>query len=356
MSGKLLVYGANGYTGRLVVDVARARGFQAADLIVAGRNGEVIQALGDAAGLEYRVFGLDSPSTVDACLEGVTAVLHCAGPFARTATPMAEACIRMGVHYLDVTGEVGVFEKLAARTDEATRAGVMLMPGVGFDVVPSDCLAVHVAARVKDPTTLRIAILGLGASMSHGTAMTMVENLHRGGLVRREGKLVKVRSGSVTRMFDFGRGPKLAMAVPWGDLSTAWHSTGIGTIETYFAASNRMVWGARAAGFMPWLIGSGAVQNLMKKRVHARPAGPTEEERKASRSVLVAEVENTAGQGATSRLTTPNGYALTADVSVEIARRVLGGEVRAGFQTPAMVYGADFVMTLAGTEREDLAV
>ncbi len=355
MSAKLLIYGANGYTGRLVVDVARARGMLPADLIVAGRNGQVIQALGDETGIEHRVFGLDSPSTVDACLEGVAVVLHCAGPFARTATPMAEACIRMGVHYLDVTGEVGVFEQLAARTDEARRAGVMLMPGVGFDVVPSDCLAVHVAARVPNPTTLRIAILGLGASMSHGTAMTMVENLHRGGLVRRNGKLVKVRPGSVTRKFDFGRGPKLAMAVPWGDLSTAWHSTRIGTIETYFAASNRMVWGARVGGFVPWLIGSGPVQSLMKKRVDARPAGPTDEQRKASRSILVAEVENAAGQRAVSRLTTPNGYALTADAGVEIARRVLRGEHRAGFQTPAMVYGADFVLSIPGTEREDLA-
>jgi short subunit dehydrogenase-like uncharacterized protein len=311
--------------------------------------------MGEELGLEHRVFALDVPSTIDACLDGVGVVLHCAGPFSRTAVPMAEACLRNKAHYLDVTGEVEVFERLAKRSDEAKQANIMLMPGVGFDVVPSDCLAAHVAARCADATTLRIAIMGVGAAMSHGTATTMVENLHRGSLVRREGALVKVHPGSLTRTFDFGRGPKLAMALPWGDLTTAWHSTGIGTIETYFAMGRRTVWGARVAGLVPWLVGSKPVQGYLKRRVDARPAGPTAEQRARASSILVAEVENAAGQRVASRLVTPNGYSLTADAGVEIARRVLGGEWRSGFQTPSMVYGADFILTLPGTSRVDIA-
>lgn len=352
MASRLLIYGANGYTGRLVCDEALRRGFAP---IIAGRNGTEIGELARRLGVEHRVFSLEGPSTVDACLDGVDVVIHCAGPFSRTAMPMAEACVRTRTHYLDVTGEVDVFERLAARSSEAALAGVMWMPGVGFDVVPSDCLAVHAATRSGVGVVgrvLRLAILGAGI-MSHGTATTMVENLHKGGLVRRGGVLVPVRAGSVTRRFDFGRGEKLAMAVPWGDLATAYRSTGISDIETYFAASSSMVWGARTAGFVPWLIKTKAVQGLLKRRVEARPAGPTDEERANSRSIIIAEVEGPGGI-VRSRLTTPNGYTLTALASVEIARRVLAGEYRPGFQTPAQVYGADFVLGLAGVTREDL--
>ncbi|HRE90684.1 MAG TPA: saccharopine dehydrogenase NADP-binding domain-containing protein [Myxococcota bacterium] len=352
MASRLLIYGANGYTGRLVCDEALRRGL---DPIVAGRNGAEIGELARRLGVEHRVFSLEGPSTVDACLDGVDVVIHCAGPFSRTAMPMAEGCLRTHTHYLDVTGEVDVFERLASRSSEAALAGVMWMPGVGFDVVPSDCLAVHAASRSGKGASgrvLRLAILGAGI-MSHGTATTMIENLHKGGLVRRGGALVPVRAGSVTRRFDFGRGEKLAMAVPWGDLATAYRSTGIGDIETYFAASGSMVWGARAAGFVPWLMKAKAVQGMLKRRVEARPAGPSEEQRKNSRSIIVAEVEGPTGT-VRSRLTTPNGYTLTALASVEIARRVLAGEYRPGFQTPAQMYGADFVLGLQGVSREDL--
>lgn len=349
--GSLLVYGANGYTGTLVAERAVAQGLRP---ILAGRNAEAVGALAQRLGCEARVFGLDVPSTVDACLEGVAVVLHCAGPFSRTSQPMADACLRGRVHYLDVTGEVAVFEALRARGDEAAQAGVMLLPGAGFDVVPSDCLALHTARRIAQPTRLRIAILGLGARISHGTATTMAESLHRGGLVRRAHELVRIPSGSLVRPFDFGRGPRPTMAVPWGDLSTAWVSTGVGDIETYFAVGRGAIWGARTVGRMPWLLRSGPVQDFMRRRIDARPAGPNAEERERGRSVIVVEVENAAGRRATSRLETPEGYSLTAMTSVAIAGRALGGDAPVGFQTPALAYGADFILGFSGTRRVDL--
>ena len=352
MTGRLLLYGANGYTGNLIAELARGAGLVP---VLAGRNGERIAALAQRLGFEHRVFGLDIPSTIDACLEGVEVVLHCAGPFARTAQPMVDACLRTRTHYLDVTGEVTVFEALAARSEEARAAGVMLLPGVGFDVVPSDCLALHTARRIERPTTLRIAIRGIGA-MSHGTATTMVENLHKGSWVRRDGRLERIHAGSLTRRFDFGRGPRLAMAVPWGDLATAYRSTGIANIETYFATSRGMVWGARTFGRLPWLIGSGPVQRLLQRRIDARPAGPTAAERERGRSSFVVEVENAAGERAVSRLHTLEGYTLTALTALDIARRALGGDAPVGFQTPAMAYGPDLIMGIAGTQREDVPV
>lgn len=350
--GKLLVYGANGYTGTLIAELARS-----SDLtpVLAGRNAQTIAALAERLGFEHRVFGLDGPSTVDACLEGIAVVLHCAGPFSRTAAPMVDACLRMGVHYLDVTGEVAVFEALMGRASEARAAKVMLLPGVGFDVVPSDCLAVHTARRIAQPTRLRIAILGLGASMSHGTATTMVEGLSNGSWVRRGGKLTRIAPGSLTRKFDFGRGPRITMAVPWGDLATAYHSTGIPDIETYFSINRGMLWGARTMGRLPWLLGSAPVQRFMKARVDARPAGPTADERDKGKSIFVVEVENAAGQRAVSRLETGNGYSLTAMAALHIAKRVLEGDAPIGFQTPATAYGPDLILEIPGTKREDIA-
>lgn len=350
MPASILVYGANGYTGQLVAREAKARGLE---VILAGRNGTEVQAIADELGFEARIFGLDVPSTIDACLEGVSVVAHCAGPFARTATPMIDACMRTRVHYLDITGELEVFEAARARDEEARTAGITLLPGGGFDVVPSDCLAMHVARRIAHPTSLCLGILGIGTT-SHGTATTMAENLPRGGAVRKDGKLVRIPAGARTRQIDFGRGPRLTMAIPWGDLATAWHSTGIPNIEVYFAVTRGLHVGARVVGLVPWLFANPPVQKLIQRAIDRRPAGPDAAARAAGFSVLWAEVQNATGERAVSRLETPEGYTLTAHALVTLATRVARGEAPIGYHTPGTAFGADFVLALPGTHRVDL--
>src|SRR5581483_8285688 len=154
-------------------------------------------------------------------LDGTKLVLHCAGPFSRTSAPMVDACLRRGVHYLDITGEVDVFEACAARSDEARARNVMIMPGVGFDVVPTDCLAAHLKRSLPTATTLTLGFQSL-AKLSRGTATTMVEHVADGGLVRKDGVLTNVPAAHKTRTIDFGRGPAKAICIPWGDVSTAW--------------------------------------------------------------------------------------------------------------------------------------
>ncbi len=227
-----LIYGANGYTGALTARLAVERGHRP---VLAGRNRESVSELAGQLNLEYRAFGLDDPAALDAGLRGVVTVLHCAGPFSHTWKAMSDACLRTKVHYLDITGEVLVFESLAARDAEAKAAGVMLMPGVGFDVVPSDCLAAHLKRRLPTATHLTLGFSGSGR-FSRGTATTMAENMHRGGLVRRDGVLAKVPAAWKSRVIDFGAGPVSAMTIPWGDVSTAYHSTGIPNIEVYMSA------------------------------------------------------------------------------------------------------------------------
>jgi short subunit dehydrogenase-like uncharacterized protein len=152
-----LIYGANGFTGSLIAHEAVARGQRP---VLAGRNAAAVAALARDVGLEYRAFALDDPGKVVEGIRGMQAVLHCAGPFAHTYRPMAEACLQAGVHYLDVTGEVAVFEGLAARAAADKAAGVMLLPGVGFDVVPSDCLA---ALKRRLPSATHLALGNLPA-------------------------------------------------------------------------------------------------------------------------------------------------------------------------------------------------
>ena len=108
--------------------------------------------------------------------------------------------------------------------------------------------------------------------LSRGTATTMVENLHHGGVVRRGGVLTPVPSAWKTRSIDFGRGPTTAMTIPWGDVSTAYHSTGIPDIEVYMAAPLRLRVLSRLAHLVSPLTATGVVQRFLKRRIQLRSA------------------------------------------------------------------------------------
>ncbi len=345
-----LIYGASGYTGGLAAEHAVEIGLRP---VLAGRNRERLQPLADRLRLESRVFGLESPLGVREGIRGVSAVLHTAGPFSATSRPMADACVQARVHYLDITGEIDVFEALAERDREAQAAGVMLLPGAGFDVVPSDCLATHVKRRLPGATRLRLSIGGLGG-ITRGTAKTMVEAAARGTRVRRGGRIVELRRAPRATA-DFGAGPRQTIGVAWGDVSTAWHSTQIPDIEVFFETSPMLALAAATPAFARPLLATGFSQRLLKRQIEKRmPPGPTPEERARSHSVIVAEAWNEAGAHVVSRLETAEPYTLTSRTAVEIARRASVGEVLAGYQTPSAAYGPDFILSFNGTTRKDL--
>ncbi len=347
--GDFLIYGATGYTGRLAAEHAVERGLSP---VLAGRNVDTLRPLADRLGLRWRVFELGRRSELVGGLDGMTAMLHAAGPFSATAVPMAEACMAAGTHYCDITGEIDVFEALAARNARAKAAGVMLMPGVGFDVVPSDCLAAHVAAKLPDASRLRLSIGGLTRA-SRGTAKTMVEAIARGTRVRSN-RRIELTRGTPRGTADFGVGPRPTVGVSWGDVSTAWYSTGIPDIEVFFEADPAMQRAASLPAFVKGALGTGVMQRFLKAQIDRRlPPGPTPEQRACGRAVIVAEARNAAGRTVASRLVTPEPYALTAMTAVEIVRRVAEGGAVAGFQTPSAVFGADFIMGFEGVSRID---
>ncbi len=344
-----LLYGGNGYTGRLIAREAVVRGLRP---ILAGRNAESVGTLARELGLEQRIFSLDDAAATRAGLEGVPVVLHCAGPFAHTAEPMVDACLEARVHYLDITGEISVFEKLAARDSEAMAAGILLLPGAGFDVVPSDCLAAHLHRRLPTAKHLSLAFHGIGR-FSRGTATTIVENLPSGGVVRRGGALTSVPAAWRTRDIDFGQGPTLAVTIPWGDVSTAYRSTGIGDIDVYTAVSRRQLRLMRLSRHLGWALRSSLVQNFLKRRIQAGPPGPSDEERAKGRTYLWGEVDDGAGRRMAARLRGPEGYTFTMLTALAALTRVLAGDAPAGYQTPSLAYGPDFVLEVPDVERGD---
>ncbi len=349
MTNPIVVYGATGYTGRLIIQEAVAKGLRP---VVAGRNAEAVRALAAEFGLEGRVASLDDAASLDAAFAGMRVVLNCAGPFHSRAWPVVDACFRHGLHYLDITGEIVVFERMAALGAKAAAAGISLIPGVGFDVVPSDCLAARLKARLPTATHLELAFTG-GVGLSRGTATTIVEGIAKGGAVRRDGRIVSVPQAYVTRDIDYGHRRLTSMSIPWGDVSTAYHSTRIPNITVYTAVHPKTVRRLRLSRPFAPLLGTSLVQRFLLARA-AKVKGPTESTRAAAQSRLWGEARDSAGNTAVSLLSAPEGYDLTAMTAVAAAQRVLAGGVDVGFQTPSRAFGADFILEAPRTKFEDV--
>ena len=347
MANTFLIYGANGYTGELITRFAAERGLKP---ILAGRNEAKISELATEYGSEYRVFSLDETAKLDAALNEVDMVLHCAGPFSITSLPMVKACLRNRKHYTDITGEISVFETCAAMDAKAREAGVMVMPGVGFDVVPSDCLAKHLKDRLPTATHLSLAFYGMGR-ISHGTQATMTMNVGKGGAIRKDGKITSVPAAWKTREIDFGEVKKTGVTIPWGDVSTAFYSTGIPNIEVFTVVPPSSLKMMKMSRYLGWLLATGPVQSYLQKKIPA--GGPSDAEREKGRTLLWGEARDANGNKVESRLQGPEGYTLTANTALNIAEKILAGNFTPGYQTPAKAYGADLILDIEGTSRQD---
>ena len=343
-----LLYGAYGYTGELTAREAVRRGLKP---LLAGRDAARLAPLAATLGLEHRAFDLDDTGALDAALGAVPLVLHAAGPFVRTAGPMVEGCLRTGVHYLDITGEIDVYEALAARDEEARQAGVMLLPGVGFDVVPTDCLALYLKNQLPEATHLELAFLNQ-SGVSRGTATTAIENLGQGGAVRREGRLVRVPPGYRVREVDFGRGAVPVVSIPWGDVATAYRTTGIPNITVYAYFGRRAPLVMRLSRYLGWLLASAPVQALLKAWIQQQPPGPSPEQRATGRSFVWGAARDAAGRQVEARLTGPESYTLTVLAALAAIERVRAGQAQPGYQTPAGVFGADLILEVDGVNRD----
>jgi short subunit dehydrogenase-like uncharacterized protein len=343
-----LLYGANGYTGYVTARMAKDYGLTP---ILAGRKETEIKKIANELGLDYLVFDLNEKEKLQAALDKVKVVLHVAGPFKYTAKPMIEACLATKTHYLDITGEIDIFEMARSYDMVAKQAGIMLMPGTGFDVVPTDCLAKLLHEQLPDATHLQLAFHTVDDALSHGTTFTAIESMGNGGLVRENGKLVHTPLGHKGRMIDFVNKKSFAITIPWGDVYTAYYSTGIPNIEVYTGMKKSVYYLLKFQFLYNWLLKLSPVKAFLKKQVQKQPKGPTEKQLQQGKSFVWGEVTNAKGASVSQVLQLPSTKKLTAMASLAIVKQVLEGNYKTGFQTPSMVYGGAFVLELDGVEK-----
>ncbi len=348
MKDKILIYGAYGYTGLLIVDECLK---QQLPIILGGRNEIKLREISQKYGLEYRVFSLNDVNEITKKLSNIQVVIHSAGPFQYTAKNMVLACIENGTHYIDITGEIDVFEWIATKDDEARKKGIMLLPGGGFDVVPSDCLASYLSSLLPDAHQLTLAFYSNGKP-SHGTMLTAIESMGKGGQIRKDGVLVSVPPAYKKMRINFGEETKLCVTIPWGDVSTAYYSTHISNIEVYMAVSKGMSFMMQGIKLTQNIIGTEPIQNFLKNCIPE--GGPTPEEREKNFTLLWGEVKNKEGLYKRAGMKTTDGYDLTAFSSVLIAKKVLNGEYKSGFQTPSLAYGYKLVLELPSVDLWDI--
>lgn len=344
-----MIYGATGFTGKLIAQEAVSRGFAP---VLAGRNPEKTEELARQLGLSYVVFSLDNPDEVYRHILDVDLVCLAAGPFNRTSEQVVRACLKAGTHYVDITGEVDVFEKNFTFGPEAAKREIVIMSGTGFDVVPSDCLSLYASDQVSDPIQLEIAIGAQGA-LSPGTSKTMVEHFHQGVFVRKDGKLVHFPLGKGARQVTFLDHDRFVAPATWGDLSTAYHSTGIPNIITYLSYPKQILPFLRWVGpLMRNIFRVPPVKSFFEYLIDKKIHGPSQHMMDTVNSYVWVRVSNERGEEVQAWLECPEPYKLTAITTVLAIEEILKGQLK-GVLTPAMAFGADFILKVPGVRRVD---
>lgn len=350
----LLIYGANGYSGTLIARYAAKYNLQP---VLAGRREEAIKPLATKLDLPYKIFDLNDKHTATAALKEIKVVIHAAGPYDFTAKQMLEACLTTGAHYLDLNGDLNVFEMLKTYDVNAKQAGIMLLPGAGFDVVPTDCLALYLKKLLPDATELQLAFAILNSGISRGTAITTINKLGESGASRKDGKIIAEPVGCDSMLVNFFTGKNkeerkiYVMSLPWGDVSTAYFTTGIPSIRSYTSMPPGSKWILKFQGLFNWMLRKESVRNFIKKQLEKRPSGPDDNMRSNAQSLVWGNVKNAAGKSVTARLVCPEAYDVTAHSTLLIAQKILAGNFKTGYQTPASAYGENLVLEMEGVER-----
>ncbi len=344
--GEWLIYGANGYTGNLIARRCKEIGITP---VLGGRNAETVKKLADELGFKSHIFSCTKADDVARELKNYALVLHCAGPFIYTSPIMTDACAQSGCSYLDITGEIAVLDSLLQQNERFKKAGIVVIPGVGFDVVPTDCVAAKLKTMLPSATHLVLGFQATGRP-SRGTMTTMVDKMDAGSCRRVGGKLQKTSLGSRVKNVRFLEKEKLCVGIPWGDVASAYYTTGIGNIEVFSTSTPTMLGVVRVMGRMRPLLAFPPLKAVIKKFLGASGVGPSPEVRATTFCRIWGEVSDGVGNKKEMRLQTPNGYDLTVESSLYAVKAVLSGKVEPGAWTPSKAFGAEFVMGLPGVK------
>jgi len=339
-----IIYGAYGYTGKLIVEEAVKKGLKPT---VAGRNEALVASLAEKYNLPYACFAFDDQLSWDKALKNNSLLLNCAGPFSHTIKDILPACIRNKVHYTDITGEIDVFEYIQSHDNQAKKANIVMMPGVGFDIVPTDCLAKYLHEQLPSATHLELAFES-NSGLSRGTALSVLNRFHKGSAIRVNGVVKAMPVAVIVKSINFNGTDKNAVGIAWGDVFTAFYTTGIPNIQVFTAMSVKMMNTMRRATKLKWLIKTKLVQKLGGSIIRNKIDGPSRETRERVRCNIWGLIRDGKGKEIEARMETPESYKLTAITAILCAEKILNGETTSGFKTPAESFGSALILEVDG--------
>ena len=342
MTGTVMIYGATGFSGGALASRLAGAGH---DLLVAGRHQGRVRGLAQSLGVSHRTFSLGDPVEVQRGLAGVEVLVNAAGPFQATARPLIEGCLRAGTHYLDFSGEWPVFAMAQHLGPAALAAGVMVMPGVGFSIVVSDCLMARAARQVPEATLLRVAG-SQPALMSRGSVRSVLGLITGSVLVRRDGVLHQLPVGRRRARFNYGAGLRDSIAASLPEVITGQQTTGVANIEVYLEAPMAFELACRAGAVAADLLGERTLRDTLAPLSAGWPERPSPAAQQRAFNSVVVEAVDPWRRVTRFGIFTGDGYGVTTTTAHAIVERVLAGQRPPGFQTPAGVYGADFVTNL----------
>jgi short subunit dehydrogenase-like uncharacterized protein len=343
-----LLYGAYGYTGRLIAQQAKDRGHHP---VLAGRSAEKLVPLAEKLDLDYIVFDLKDEENILRIIKEFDLVFHAAGPYKYTSSPMLKACLKGKTNYLDITGEIPVLEQNFKYDAQAKENDLVIISGVGFDVVPTDCLAKYVSDKISNPTSLEIGINST-SDLSPGTIKTMLEYSDTGQLVRRDGKLIPLEKRYEREIRFIGK-ELTVRPVTWGDLSTAYRTTGIPNITVYFPRLKNVPNVLKLSGVSAKEMNSNEeAKKKVKSWIEEHIKGPDESIRQTNRCYIWVSVSDDHGRNEQAWLETMESYRFTAIAGVLSVEKVFERQPK-GVLTPALAFGADFALEVPESIRYD---
>ncbi len=337
---KLMIYGANGYSAQLIIEELCKRGIKP---ILAGRNESAIKQLADRHSSEYKIFDLaDDKKSIEA-LNDIHTVINCAGPFKFTAKEMIDYCLQTKTNYLDITGEMPVHAYAFGCDKLAKEKGIVILPSVGFDVIPTDCLAKRLSEQMPDAKNLKLGFLNIKGKISRGTLLTTLEFLGGSGRIRRDGKLIESPIGEFEIKFKQKDFSFNGISIPWGDVFTAYISTGIPNIEVYLGLSPFVFLFRKVLLLTAKLLRISFLKKLIVNIIKKKTTGPNKIERNSTKTFIWGRVENEKGEMLEEVYQVMEGYNMTAVGATESATRILNNEVKPGSYTPSLAFGSKFL-------------
>ncbi len=294
--GPIAVYGATGYTGKLVAAELAASG---ADYVLAGRSAEKLDALAEDLGgsVETRAVALDDPEGLRDLLTPCAAVIACAGPFSVHGEPVLEAAVDTATHYLDTTGEQTwmrtAFEDYGPR---AHSAGTTVIPAMGFDYVPGDMIAALTAQGMGEVDEVVLAYSVAGFGMTRGTQLSGLEMVGGGDVEWRKLKWMPADQsvGRGTYLFPEPIGRQRMVRYPAGEQITVPRHVATRQVRTMITASTLAP--SPLARALPALTRSTGLamrtplRKAVGKMISRLPEGPKLEDRQAARFTIVCDV------------------------------------------------------------------